>query len=140
MSGVAAIRKMRRATGLKNAAEQYRSFASYARQIGEASSAPDRTIRPVMKLAGAYIGVAAISDLVDTARTRLAAADELARDYPVDMVDALLRSLRERLEADDAEQRFGPGAAKIERADDIRLPRAGNWAGSKSARPSCRPS
>lgn len=53
----------------------------------------------IVSLARDYIDVAAHSDLVDTADTKLAAVNEKSRQFPADLLDALLESMRPAIQA-----------------------------------------
>lgn len=48
----------------------------------------------IVSLVRDYIEVAAVSDLIDTASVKLAAVEEKSRQFPADLLDALLESMR----------------------------------------------
>lgn len=79
--------------GLRIAAEQYAAMTAPS-ETGRVESLPGYVERPLRSIAEAYIDAASTSDLVATAGTRLADADEKSTTYPVDVLEGALGSLR----------------------------------------------
>lgn len=89
---------------------------------GAAQAAFDKLVGPARALAGAYLDAIALSDLPDTAKTKLAEADALSTTFPIDMANAVLEQVRRMLDGAESMAASAKTTAK-KGAKDIDLGR-----------------
>ncbi len=88
-------------TGVTAAVQSVDSVASPPPALqggGAARMTFDKLVAPARALARAYLDVIAVSDLPETAATRLAVAEEVHTQFPIEMANAVLEQVRRMLE------------------------------------------
>ncbi len=88
-------------TGVTQAVQAVASVAAPPPALkggGAAQITFDKLVAPARTLARSYLDAIAVSDLPETAATKLAAADDTAAVFPIEMANALLEQVRRMLE------------------------------------------
>jgi len=88
----------RAATGINNAAQQYRQFTGGTTGGASAAELANHIRIPIFRMARAYHVAAAVAEMPDTAQQRLADADRQAQLFPIEMVEGVLAVCRLELE------------------------------------------